>query len=1164
MSVELIASSVGKTLFPVVAKELIAKINSALNPTDLEKALKAGITAAEEWDATQPSEKHLFYRCDPKPAREFLERFFKDTGVQEELQKPFKDKTTLDIELLIKIFQKLASENKELKFLNKSIENWLEKFVNAYFEKTNTYLKFQNAKADYLKQLAQFFNDIKFVGLKVTGREDEKYTKLPQIFVMPDVVEQLENREIIPLQLNANVNQEVTVTQKQRTLLQQTSAQKFSAAQLLRESTFHKFVVLGEPGVGKTTLMSYFAVMLAEKQPEKLGLPADTELLPILIRIRELARYSEPNILEYVQHFAKNIYVHELPKGFFEYWLEDGRALILLDGLDEIAESGKRLDFVKRIESFLGQYSKNRAIITSRPAGYSREFFRTEELTHYTLEKFDDSQIELFIKQWYESRTQDYEEAQRRQESLKKALAEQERIKLLARNPLLLTIIALIHRYEASLPRQRYKLYERAVETLLINWDQEKGIDAKMSYLNNCDDIEVLMRRLAYWIHTQGATGDKDGDTLIDKDELITQLSQYIAEIAEQKRLQKHQVKAEAKRFVDHIRERSGLLNEQGQDRYAFVHKTFQEYLTAQEIRDRQEEGFEVVLNHIREHLHNSHWREVLLLLIAQQKRSNPKKVIEEILKQDTPYEEWLHRNLFFAGSCLAEDLELSDDSLITKILKPLVELEVSDGDLVGYRIKYQVFQTLCSLNETRFQNLALELLQASADRIDKVRLQEYRAALGEKDQAIAALLSLLQDKDSHVRSRAVYAVGKLGNASPQVVEALLSRLQDENSYVRSRAVYAVGKLGNASPQVVEALLSRLQDENSYVRSRAIEALGKLGNASPQVVEALLSRLQDENSDVRYSAADALGNLGNASPQVVEALLSRLQDEDSDVRFFAADALGKLGNTSPQVVEALLSRLQDENYSVLSRAIEALGKLGNASPQVVEVLLSRLQNENFRVRSRAIEALGNLGNASPQVVEALLSRLQDKNSHVRFSAADALGNLGNASPQVVEALLSRLQDEDSSVRFRAADGLGKLGNASPQVVEVLLSRLQDEEYFVRFRAVDALGKLGNASPQVVEALLSRLQDEDSSVRSLAVDALGKLGNASPQVVEALLSRLQDEDSSVRFSAVYALGKLGKNSSNVAAAVARWISQHQNLKYVGEGIDVLWDLVAGEA
>ena len=42
---------------------------------------------------------------------------------------------------------------------------------------------------------------------------------------------------------------------------------------------------------------------------------------------------------------------------------------------------------------------------------------------------------------------------------------------------------------------------------------------------------------------------------------------------------------------MDFIQRRTGLLNEQGKDRYAFVHKTFQEYLTAEEICDRFEEG---------------------------------------------------------------------------------------------------------------------------------------------------------------------------------------------------------------------------------------------------------------------------------------------------------------------------------------------------------------------------------------------------------------------------------------------------------------------------------------------------------------------------------------------------------------------------------------------
>ncbi len=83
--------------------------------------------------------------------------------------------------------------------------------------------------------------------------------------------------------------------------------------------------------------------------------------------------------------------------------------------------------------------------------------------------------------------------------------------------------------------------------------------------------------------------------------------------------MKSHEAKAEADRFVDFIQKRTGLLNEQGYERYAFVHKTFQEYLTAEEIYEQFEDGDdEVILEHIDAHLHDQHWREVLLLLVSK------------------------------------------------------------------------------------------------------------------------------------------------------------------------------------------------------------------------------------------------------------------------------------------------------------------------------------------------------------------------------------------------------------------------------------------------------------------------------------------------------------------------------------------------------------------
>ncbi|AOY84250.2 HEAT repeat domain-containing protein [Moorena producens JHB] len=1087
---------IGESLLEIVSGKGWDSLSQALTKSDVEKAIKAGEDAVKEWEKQLEPSQLLFFHAPPDGlhgVKSFLQGYFTNSAVLEQLHKPLINQGKPDRDILIRVFQQEAETN-NIKLNQDSLTPWIETFVNAYFQHTVTYLKFQVAKQDYCEQLANWFDDVKFAGIAVPGQEVEKSEKLAQIFVMPDVVEEVSTAGGWERELLAGESGE----KPERALLEKTTGRKFLAQQLLSQSQSRRVVILGAPGSGKTTLMSYFAVMLAESKAEVLGLDGDMDWLPILIRMRDFGINLDKNLIDYARGFAENtMSVQRLPVGFFEHWLSDGRALILLDGLDEVAEEAKRNDVVRRIENFLGQFDRNRAIITSRPAGYRRDFFRTEDFPHYQIEPFDDSKISAFIDNWYNSRFQDQAEAERRKDSLRKALDDNDRIKLLARNPLLLTIIALIHRYQAVLPKERYKLYDKAVETLLTSWDANKELssDKWLTYLS-LDDLRRLMEWLAYWIHTQGNAEDNDSGTVIDRDDLIDQLSQQIKTL---KQVDLYKAKEEAKRFVELIRKRTGLLNEQGQDCYGFVHKTFQEYLCAQEINYQAENeyNFDIVLNHIREHLHDSHWREVLLLLIAQQKPKNATKAIRAVVNNKSNYEQWLHRDLLFAGNCLAEDpnnLRSTDSELLQEILERLVELEVKER--VGNKIRQQVFQIICSLYETDSEAQILELLKEQSHQIYEERLLKYRHELGEKYQ---------------------------------VITALLARLKDENSDVRVSAALALGNLGKGSEAAVSALLARLQDDNSFVRGWAADALGKLGNNSETVVSTLLARLQDNNSGVRGRAADALGKLGNSSETVVSALLALVQDPDSGVRGMAADVLGELGNSSETVVSALLASLQDEDYHVRSNAADALGKLGNNSETVITALLARLQDEYPPVRGRA---------------------------------ADALGELGNSSETVVNALLALLQDEHRAVRRDAADALGNLGNSSEPIVTTLLVLLKDKNYVVRGNAADALGKLGNSSETVINALLAGLQDDKSYVRGNAANALGNLGNNSETVINALLAGLQDEYPPVRRDATEALGNLGKTSNHVLPTVIEWIEQHQDSDYVGSGIDALWDLVVG--
>jgi len=1036
-----------------IAETLLTGVRSKLNPQDLDKALNAATKTAQE------QHKRLFYRCPPDFIGRFLTQFVKGAGLAE-LQKPLNNQGTPDVDYLVAAFKDAAKQDSKMNKIDESlVQPWMEVFVRTYFQLTNEYLRFQVAKADYCEQLVNWFDDVKFAGISVAGQEIEKSEHLAQIFVMPDVVEERQKWDVLYFSEHGsweNDQSELLRKQGKRVELESRVGRQLNARQLLGgglESIRQKKVVLlGAPGSGKTTFMSYFAVMLAQQnhvstdsaavdhfnppQPpfergemeelnrdsrnNALGLNSNIDWLPILIKIRDLARQPDISILDYVRQFAEDtMAVKPLPEGFFDYWLEDGRALILLDGLDEVAEDAKRYQVVRRIENFLGQYKQNRAIITSRPAGYKRDFFKTQEFPHYQLQPFNDDQIEEFINRWYDSRVPDKAEAERRKQSLRTALSDNPRIQLLAQNPLLLTIIALIHRYQAHLPKERYKLYDKAVETLLTSWDANKELtnQTELKHLE-LDDLRRLMEILAYWIHTQGNSEDKEGGTLIEKDDLIDQLSREIQTL---KQIQRYEAKKEAERFVNFIRERTGLLNEQGQDYYAFVHKTFQEYLCAQEIdyQADNEGDFDIILNHIREHLHDPHWREVLLLLIAQQKPKKAAKAIRAILQNKSEYESWLHRDLFWAGTLLTENikgLKGADKGLVEEILTGLVELEVSDEARVGRIVRQQIYEIFCHLNETEFEAQALGFLKARAEMIDEWRLLKYRVALGEQEA---------------------------------VIDILLSRLDDHDFKVRFWAVHNLGKLGQGSEKVVNALLLRLDDDDSDVRSLAANALGKLGQGSEKVVNALLLRLDDDDSDVRFLAAMALGKLGQGSEKVVNALLLRLDDDDSDVRFLATEALGNLGQGSEKVVNALLLRLDDDDSTVRSWATEALGNLGQGSEKVVNALLLRLDDDDSDVRFLAAMALGNLGQGSEKVVNTLLLRLDDDDSDVRFLAANALGKLGQGSEKVVNTLLLRLDDDDSDVRLSAAMALGKLGKNNPDILPLIVQWIElhhDSDY----------------------------------------------------------------------------------------------------------------------
>jgi len=177
-------------------------------------------------------------------------------------------------------------------------------------------------------------------------------------------------------------------------------------------------------------------------------------------------------------------------------------------------------------------------------------------------------------------------------------------------------------------------------------------------------------------------------------------------------------------------------------------------------------------------------------------------------------------------------------------------------------------------------------------------------------DEAIAALLPLLNDKQEFVRQQAAYALGE--THSDRAVAALANIMSgDKENSVRGAAAVALGEIGDTAavlsltaildPGGVAAVPGKKQKgkrktENEFVARAAARSLGLIG--SRQGVASLSRVLTDETrpGDLRREAATALGLIGDAA--AIPALRSVLGSEDPHLARTAQEALKQIDRRS--------------------------------------------------------------------------------------------------------------------------------------------------------------------------------------------------------------------------------------------------------------------------
>ncbi len=350
-----------------------------------------------------------------------------------------------------------------------------------------------------------------------------------------------------------------------------------------------KLMVFGKPGAGKTTFLKYLAIQCICGQFQ-------SNHVPLFITLKQFAEISEkPTLLEFInQDLAKesitDIQILEL--------INQGRTLILLDGLDEVREEDSDR-VLEQIKEFSAQYRTNRFLITCRIAARDDDN-RLEQFVHVEVAYFNNEQIKIFIKKWFHQEESDVSERFIQQLKLNQPIKE------LATNPLLLTLLCLEFEDSGDFPSDHAELYNRAIHTLLRKWDSKRGIRRDEVYKKlSVRHKEDLLSDLAW-------TTFKRKDYFFKQRDIERYISDYIHNLPEAKS-DPEALRLDSEAVLKSIEAQHGLLVERAKGIYSFSHLTFHEYFTAREIVFRTqplEEGLQTLVGHIKE----KRWREIFLL----------------------------------------------------------------------------------------------------------------------------------------------------------------------------------------------------------------------------------------------------------------------------------------------------------------------------------------------------------------------------------------------------------------------------------------------------------------------------------------------------------------------------------------------------------------------